>query len=1327
MKASEPLRGARFIDGLVFGFDLGTASIGYAVRRGAEFLDVGVLLCPEDCQDLETRRDLRRQRRTKRSRNARRDWFAQELVKLGFPNPTSKDREADPGLNDPVTLRAKALSGFLLSPQQIHAALAHLGKRRGYQDGLPWAGESQIAAEEADATAPGTKKAQKAKAKAEEADEDTNAEHKKQAEEEAKTKAAVAALRQEMADFRKSYESILGRVPQAADLLAARDKAHGLWVRSAKTGGDLAELWQQAGMFGPVPDQEPRQRKEVWPREFIEEELRAILSAQAAHFPQLGEEREFSVTQRIRLTHTAEQAKAGASREDTFRRTTSVAEWLLFGACREMKTKDGRTFYVYDRGTDPGKAAPGLLGLCYPRFDNRHPHVDLLTPTDAQGRPIHVARKNKPEAQESLFEQAILNFRVLDKSSGKKVIPSSESLDALREMYQAGRRKGKKESAKKAAKAADSIAPLMKEAPDVRNSVEIKRKVLDKWVAEHPEYALLEDQKELKASLGTGRARFCRANLKKLAEDFESIARGEKEQSAWQPVLRSDEQSAADAMDAFLSKIKHGLVQHRMRLFVKLLGRLSRQHEIPDHIVYETARTLSFGKTRREEEAKKRGKFEKERQGSIDELRKERRSTNKNAILRYRLWKESAHRCPFCLKEITQADVFNAAVDIAHIYPKSLAPCNEQWNLTVACVECNRHDMEDRIPREAYGNLDRWPKIEEHARTHFKGKKLELFLSPNREKASEMVRPGGSLAQTGYIGKMVRQAALIHFSDAGWLHEGKDPTGQANHPGVLALKPSNGQITSALRKAWGLDSVLHPRQRRLTEEEEIALTDEERRERDLKRMEIFQKNRGDHRHHAIDAMVLACTWPARALRIHEVTKEGVAQDQERKRRLGNDEGYFFWEAKRQQWLAAHPLYEDHREMRRTVERWCERLVAENRIEHHRSKSNQKGGYKLNFLAKVNYRQPDEKQPHQLNQAYYLRERVTKLTIKKILAKDKDVPYIHPPEMKDYLAALWQRYAEDVEAFLLASAESFAQWAQSVEKLNGLRNDEIITEFRGGLCYEALSRWQTGDVTAAAACHQKAQRRMVDDLDKKTFANLVRTKDGSPWRIEWRGKSRKGQESLPLRYSAFSKLPADFTERLCFSAFQKWRGSNGTVAPEVPSRVVIPIRRLMMLVSADSDAMAKVTGADGVIRFVPRKEYRQVEIVDGEDGGVVLVFVPFYKGDAPYAPYGQPKPGGRRHKVLRKGDLVRFPQAWGDPPSDVYLLAALNPSGQPHLMLPHVANEKKAMAAFGHSSSGWKPTWSTVVAAFGLQPGWKISTPQSGEDCSEDDEDDDSTD
>ena len=40
-----------FHTGLVFGFDVGTGSIGYAVRQGAKFLDMGVLICDSEGSD----------------------------------------------------------------------------------------------------------------------------------------------------------------------------------------------------------------------------------------------------------------------------------------------------------------------------------------------------------------------------------------------------------------------------------------------------------------------------------------------------------------------------------------------------------------------------------------------------------------------------------------------------------------------------------------------------------------------------------------------------------------------------------------------------------------------------------------------------------------------------------------------------------------------------------------------------------------------------------------------------------------------------------------------------------------------------------------------------------------------------------------------------------------------------------------------------------------------------------------------------------------------------------------------------------------------------
>ncbi len=120
-----------FVNGLVFGFDMGLGSIGYAVRRGKKFLATGVIVCPRSASDLSKRRILRRSRRTLRSRKYRHRWLIQELEKIGLTRP--KDNP-----HNPVALRAKAIEGTVLSGEELHAAIAHLWRRRGHAE-VPWA------------------------------------------------------------------------------------------------------------------------------------------------------------------------------------------------------------------------------------------------------------------------------------------------------------------------------------------------------------------------------------------------------------------------------------------------------------------------------------------------------------------------------------------------------------------------------------------------------------------------------------------------------------------------------------------------------------------------------------------------------------------------------------------------------------------------------------------------------------------------------------------------------------------------------------------------------------------------------------------------------------------------------------------------------------------------------------------------------------------------------------------------------------------------------------------------------------------------------------
>jgi hypothetical protein len=319
-----------FIRGLVFGFDVGTGSIGYAVRKGTEFKDVGVLICPEETNDLSSRRALRRQRRTLRSRKYRRRWFARQLTDLGLSKPTEQqlkrgDHETTEQFElrtNPIALRVRALNEPL-EGWQLFIALTHLFKRRGYTE-VPW---SNRPAEKEDAEA-----------------------------------------KKELGEIKKKMTRLADEMKQLGCTYPCQLLAH----RKDKC----------------LP-----QRKEVWPRELLEKEFRDILKTQKKSFPKLA----------------------------------AKADWLLCGDTREVKGQP-----VFFKATEARN--PGVLGLRWPRFDNRGPALDALQPLDEQGRPLHVVRKNKEAFIKAQWELAVMNFRVIERATGKLVAPDSHAISRLREM-----------------------------------------------------------------------------------------------------------------------------------------------------------------------------------------------------------------------------------------------------------------------------------------------------------------------------------------------------------------------------------------------------------------------------------------------------------------------------------------------------------------------------------------------------------------------------------------------------------------------------------------------------------------------------------------------------------------------------------------------------------------------------------------------------------------------------------------------------------------------------------------------------------------------------
>ncbi|MCG2681161.1 MAG: hypothetical protein L6455_14525 [Kiritimatiellae bacterium] len=779
---------------------------------------------------------MRRQRRTLRSRKYRRKWFATELERLGLLRPQNP-------LHDPVTLRFRALNGESLAPEELHSALTHLFKRRGYTE-VPWANKP--------------------------ANEKENDPGKK----EGLVKESVLEIQKKMAEANCQFPCQF--------LMKSREQA----------GKNPTEKWG---------------RKIYWPRELLKNEFRAILTAQAGRFPKLAEK----------------------------------SDWLLYGDS-QTKNSDGRIYHVFFKNTEARN--PGVLGLRWPRFDNRGPALDTLQPVDEQGRPMHVVRKNKKSFINAQWELALMNFRVTERATGKLVVPDSKSLVRLREIWET-RKRGKKEIAV---------------TPEDPKSIKISERILKKWVKEFNEqYTLIENQPPLTPQTSAGRARYSSPTLNR-------IAGGERFDPP-QPILRRQGENTEQALNRYLADIKHPLVRHRLILFRRLLAQLISRHGKPDMLILEAVRSLALGPKAKNEMNKRNEEFRKQREIARADLAANRESASRQAILRYRLWYEAKGRCPLCLETIARTDLGHGA-DIAHLVPRSRVDCNEMYNLTVTHIKCNRDIQGDRTPYAAFSHTEIWENIKTNAELCFSKirvnkdhTKAELFISPNAE---ELIEQKADLQHTAYIARVIRHVSLIQL---GWLSEdGHDPTMEQGNKPSSCFQVTNGSLTSRLRQAWGLNRILHPLPAGKRWED---LTEEEQR--------VFQeKNRGDLRHHALDAMVIACTLPWLAHRTHGATDE-----------LGNH-GWWTQDEKRRSKAANH-LFPLGGQMYEVCKGWIDKVV----VRQHASRSNHRKAYNTTLYSK------------KADNTYVARKPFTSLT-------PKNLHSIWPKEFAAYCDAAWKRYVTE---------------------------------------------------------------------------------------------------------------------------------------------------------------------------------------------------------------------------------------------------------------------------------------------------------------------------
>lgn len=299
------------------------------------------------------------------------------------------------------------------------------------------------------------------------------------------------------------------------------------------------------------------------------------------------------------------------------------------------------------------------------------------------------------------------------------------------------------------------------------------------------------------------------------------------------------------AKDTPLGDIPNPVVKRTLVELRKVVNAILREHGKPDAVHVEMARSVQMGPKRRSEYNSRLRQREADRADAAETIRKHGVAVSRDAITRYLLWQEQAHECIYCGSAISVHQLFGGEIDVDHILPYSRSLDNAQSNKVVCHRHCNAQKS-NRTPYEwlAETRPNDYERVCQHANSLmrkglFPYAKYRRFLQKNVDTESFIQR---QLVDTGYIARATVEYLHCLFDD--------------KHT-VLGLK---GQYTATLRHQWGLETILSDLPDSPAWAEKNSLRPGE-------------KNRADHRHHAIDAIVLALT---NRSRLQQLTRYGAA-------------------------------------------------------------------------------------------------------------------------------------------------------------------------------------------------------------------------------------------------------------------------------------------------------------------------------------------------------------------------------------------------------------------------------------------------------------------
>jgi len=279
----------------------------------------------------------------------------------------------------------------------------------------------------------------------------------------------------------------------------------------------------------------------------------------------------------------------------------------------------------------------------------------------------------------------------------------------------------------------------------------------------------------------------------------------------------------------YFGRITNPTVHIGLNQLRRLVNKIITVYGKPDEIVVELARDLKLSEDQKRDvqrEIKKNTDAAKKRgEKLVNEL--EQKDTGANRMI-LRLWENLGEdvltrNCPYSGKRISPGMLFDGSCDVDHILPYSRTLDDGFANRTLCLKEFNRQKT-NKTPWEVWGETPQWEVIAANLKNLPPNKAWRFAPDAMTRFEDENDFSARALKDTQYLSRIART-----YLDA--LYDGQDGK---SHVWVVP-----GRLTEMLRRHWGLNGI-------------EALSDSDKHT-------VKSKNRTDHRHHAIDAAVIAAT------------------------------------------------------------------------------------------------------------------------------------------------------------------------------------------------------------------------------------------------------------------------------------------------------------------------------------------------------------------------------------------------------------------------------------------------------------------------------------